>query len=69
MSRFFDEIVAKCQQDGIYGEDALDEAFVRRHDEPGRDWNMAEWEQAHNKRKSNMQLDAGNVNHLKPLDE
>lgn len=43
LQHFFDELVAKCQQDGIYGGDAISEAFIRQHDEPGRNWNMEEW--------------------------
>lgn len=39
------EIVTKLQQEGIYGEDPASEAFIRTHDEPGRAWNMHEWNQ------------------------
>jgi hypothetical protein len=39
----YEEVVAVCQQDGIYGKNAVDEAFIRLHDEPGRDWNMGDW--------------------------
>ena len=46
----FDELVAKCRQDGLYGENAISEAFIRQHDEPGRDWNMVEWNQNHKER-------------------
>jgi hypothetical protein len=47
---FFNELVTKCKQDGIYGEDAVSEAFIRQHDEPGRDWNMDEWNKKHRER-------------------
>lgn len=51
LKRFFDELVAKCQQDQIYGDNPLDEAFIRQHEEPGRGWNMVDWEQKHTKRR------------------
>ncbi|MFK7801915.1 MAG: hypothetical protein AB8G95_09805 [Anaerolineae bacterium] len=47
LNRFFKEIVAQCQFDGLYGDRVGDEAFIRQHDEPGRDWNMAEWVEQH----------------------
>lgn len=46
----FDELVAKCQQEGLYGENAVSEAFIRQHDEPGRNWNMDEWNKEHKER-------------------
>ena len=46
----FNELIAKCQQDGLYGENAVSEAFIRQHDEPGRDWNMDEWNKKHEER-------------------
>ena len=49
---FFNELVTKCQQDGIYGGDALSEAFIRQHDEPGRNWNMEEWNKKHKERNT-----------------
>jgi hypothetical protein len=47
LRHFFDELVAKCQRDELYGLNAGSEAFIRIHDEPGRDWNMDEWNMAH----------------------
>ena len=47
LQHFFNELVSKCQQDGIYGGDAVSEAFIRQHDEPGRSWNMDEWNKKH----------------------
>jgi hypothetical protein len=44
---YFNDLVVKCQQDGLYGENAVSEAFIRQHDEPGRDWNMDEWSKVH----------------------
>ena len=43
----FAEVVSICQQDGLYGSSAVNEAFIRLYDEPGRDWNMDEWKQKH----------------------
>lgn len=39
----FGEFVDRLTADHIYGADAVTEAFVRLHDEPGRAWNMDEW--------------------------
>ncbi len=50
LRRFFNELVAKCQQDGLFGCNAVSEAFIRQHDEPGRDWNMVEWNKKHRER-------------------
>ena len=50
LRQFFDELVDKCQRDGLYGVNAVNEAFMRRHDEPGRDWNMDEWNKKHKER-------------------
>jgi predicted nucleotidyltransferase len=47
LHHFFNELVTRCQQDGIYGGDAVSEAFIRQHDEPGRNWNMEEWNKKH----------------------
>jgi hypothetical protein len=51
LQHFFNELMTKCQQDGIYGGDTVSEAFIRQHDEPGRNWNMEEWNKKH--RESN----------------
>jgi hypothetical protein len=50
LHRFFIELLATCQRDGLYGENAVSEAFIRQHDEPGRDWNMDEWNKKHKER-------------------
>jgi predicted nucleotidyltransferase len=49
--QFFNEIVSRCQADGLYGDKPVYEAFRRLHDEPGRDWNMNEWSRQHCERK------------------
>jgi len=52
LRHFFNELVTKCQRDGIYGSDAVSEAFIRRHEEPGRNWNMDEWNKKHRERNT-----------------
>jgi hypothetical protein len=51
LQHFFNELVTKCQADGLYGDRPVSEAFVRQHDEPGRDWNMNEWSKQHSERR------------------
>jgi len=51
LCEFFDGLVGQCQRDGIYGDNAVSEAFIRQHAEPGRDWNMDEWNKGHRERK------------------
>lgn len=46
----FQELVDRLAADGTYGADAVSEAFIRTHDEPGRAWNMEEWRQRHKER-------------------
>jgi hypothetical protein len=43
----FDALVARLVADGEYGQDVVSEAFIRGHDEPGRSWNMDEWNARH----------------------
>jgi hypothetical protein len=43
----FDALADRLVADGDYGEDAISEAFIRSHDEPGRAWNMDEWNARH----------------------
>ena len=50
LRHFFNELVDKCQRDRLYGVKAVNEAFIRQHDEPGRDWNMDEWNKKHKER-------------------
>ena len=52
LQHFFNELMIKCQQDGIYGGNAVSEAFIRQHDEPGRNWNMKEWNKKHRERNT-----------------
>ena len=52
LQRFFYELVTQCHHDGMYGGDAVSEAFIRQHDEPGRNWNMDTWNTKHTERNS-----------------
>lgn len=42
-----EELMQACQTEGLYADKPVDEAFVRNHAEPGRDWNIAEWVERH----------------------
>lgn len=49
----FDEVRAQLVQDGLYApDDPVGEAFVRRAEEPGRAWNMDEWNAVHRNRQT-----------------
>ncbi len=37
------DLIKQLQSDGEYGAEPFSEAFVRTHDEPGRAWNLDEW--------------------------
>jgi hypothetical protein len=43
----FDDLLTQLVSDGDYPEDAISHAFIRTHDEPGRAWNMDEWNRRH----------------------
>lgn len=47
----FDELLAQVVADKLYTpDDPVGEAFVRQMEEPGRAWNMAEWQHHHQER-------------------
>lgn len=50
LTGFFEELVARLISDGLYGQDAIGEAFIRQHNEPGRSWNIEEWTRIHRQR-------------------
>jgi hypothetical protein len=50
LQALFQEMMTRLVGDGEYGEDIISEAFTRSHDEPGRAWNMDEWNLKHMKR-------------------
>ena len=41
------DLTTRLVADGEYGDDVIGEAFIRGHDEPGRAWNMEEWNAKH----------------------
>jgi GNAT superfamily N-acetyltransferase len=49
----FHDLINRLVADGDYTEAAIKQAFIRRHDEPGRAWNMAEWNRKHQERAAN----------------
>jgi hypothetical protein len=50
LTRFFEKLIARLISDGLYGQDAIGEAFIRQHNEPGRSWNIEEWTRIHHQR-------------------
>ena len=47
----FQDLTMRLVADGEYGDDVISEAFIRSHDEPGRAWNMDEWNRKHAERR------------------
>lgn len=43
----FQDLTQRLIADGLYGDDIISEAFIRGHEEPGRAWNMDEWNKKH----------------------
>jgi hypothetical protein len=43
LRQLYGQLLARLQEEGSYGPDPMGEAFARSHDQPGRAWNMAEW--------------------------
>lgn len=39
----FDDVLAQLVANGDYSPTPIDQAFIRRSEEPGRSWNMEEW--------------------------
>ncbi|QDP95318.1 hypothetical protein FOE78_04785 [Microlunatus elymi] len=48
----FNALIARLQADGTYGDDPDNESFLRIYDEPGRAWNMDDWNAEHTRRHS-----------------
>ena len=48
----FHDLVRRLVSTGEYQEDAIGQAFIRSHNEPGRAWNMAEWNKKHVERNA-----------------
>jgi Nucleotidyltransferase domain len=49
---------------GVYTDDPVDQAFIRSHAEPGRAWNMAEWEAEHQRRYRTPTQSAGELRYV-----
>jgi predicted nucleotidyltransferase len=47
LTGLFQDLTQHLVADGLYGDDFTSEAFIRGHDEPGRAWNMDDWNQKH----------------------
>jgi hypothetical protein len=43
----FDWLSTMLRDDPSYGDDPVDAAFIRAHEEPGRAWNLADWVARH----------------------
>lgn len=50
----FQELIDRLVADGEYGDDVIGEAFIRSHNEPGRAWNMEEWNKKHAERHASI---------------
>jgi hypothetical protein len=50
LESMFHELLLNLIEDGTYGNDPIGEAFVRSAEEPGRSWNMDEWNRNRQKR-------------------
>jgi len=47
----FNEVLARLIEDGEYAPTPIDQAFMRQHEEPGRSWNLDEWQKFYRVRK------------------
>jgi hypothetical protein len=54
----FQALTNRLVLDGEYGNDVIGEAFIRSHNEPGRAWNMDEWNRKHIERHEQAQATA-----------
>jgi hypothetical protein len=52
LNQFFEALMAQVTADGLYGQDVIGEAFIRQHNEPGRDWNIEAWVRVHRQRNN-----------------
>lgn len=47
LQELFNDLQVRLSGDSHYGDDPIGRAFIRSHEEPGRAWNMAQWNQVH----------------------
>jgi predicted nucleotidyltransferase len=52
LGQIFREILNRLIDESIYGDDPVSEAFIRSNEEPGRAWNMEDWNKKHQERQS-----------------
>lgn len=57
LQTFFQLLLNKLIEDGDYSAMPIDQAFVRQNQEPGRAWNMEEWQIIHRVRRLGMEMD------------
>jgi hypothetical protein len=50
-----DDLTARLVADGMYGSDPTGEAFMRSYHEPGRAWNMDQWNAQRKRRREQRQ--------------
>ncbi|MEM7363284.1 MAG: nucleotidyltransferase domain-containing protein [Pseudomonadota bacterium] len=43
LRQLFEDVLDELRREGAYGKNPASEAFMRIHDEPGRSWNLVEW--------------------------
>lgn len=55
LQALFAEFLQQVRTDGLYGDDPIDEAFIRGMEEPGRAWNMQAWMTEHRQRYGSVQ--------------
>lgn len=53
LGHIYQEILNRLIDERIYGDGPVSEAFIRSHEEPGRAWNMDDWNKKHQERQSN----------------
>jgi len=47
LQQLFQSLLDRLVDDQLYGDDIIGEAFIRSHEEPGRAWNMDDWNLKH----------------------
>ncbi len=57
LQTFFQLLLTKLIDEGDYSAMPVDQAFVRQHQEPGRAWNMEEWQIIHRVRRLGQEME------------
>jgi hypothetical protein len=50
LQKLRDDVIRQLQATGDYGQQPVQEGFMRMHEEPGRSWNMDQWMATHRSR-------------------